>query len=74
MKLVTFAGPPSAGKTSVALRTAENLTAAGFRVGAVKFDCISTTDDALYRKKGIPVLTGISGSLCPDHYFIVPAV
>jgi Ni2+-binding GTPase involved in maturation of urease and hydrogenase len=70
MRFVTFAGPPSAGKTSVALRTAENLGAAGSRVGVVKFDCISTTDDETYRKKGIPVLTGISGSLCPDHYFI----
>jgi Ni2+-binding GTPase involved in maturation of urease and hydrogenase len=43
---------------------------AGFRVGAVKFDCISTQDDERYRKRGVPVLTGISGNLCPDHYFI----
>jgi Ni2+-binding GTPase involved in maturation of urease and hydrogenase len=42
----------------------------GLRVGAVKFDCISTQDDERYRKRGIPVLTGISGNLCPDHYFI----
>jgi Ni2+-binding GTPase involved in maturation of urease and hydrogenase len=70
MRLVTFAGPPSAGKTSVAIRTAEGLAAAGLKVGAVKFDCISTVDDRIYQKRGIPVLTGISGSLCPDHYFI----
>jgi Ni2+-binding GTPase involved in maturation of urease and hydrogenase len=43
----------------------------GFSVGAVKFDCISTQDDALYKKKGLPVLTGISGNLCPDHYYAV---
>lgn len=42
----------------------------GLTVGAVKFDCISTTDDELYQKRGIPVLTGISGNFCPDHYFI----
>jgi Ni2+-binding GTPase involved in maturation of urease and hydrogenase len=42
----------------------------GLRVGVVKFDCISTEDDELYRKKGIPVLIGISGNLCPDHYYI----
>jgi Ni2+-binding GTPase involved in maturation of urease and hydrogenase len=42
----------------------------GFRVGAVKFDCLSTQDDERYRKRGIPVLTGISGNLCPDHYFV----
>jgi Ni2+-binding GTPase involved in maturation of urease and hydrogenase len=70
VKLVTFAGPPSSGKTSAAIRTAECLMGEGFSVGAVKFDCISTEDDDAYRKKGIPVLTGISGGLCPDHYFI----
>jgi Ni2+-binding GTPase involved in maturation of urease and hydrogenase len=70
VKFVTFAGPPSAGKTSTAIKTAECLMREGFRVGAVKFDCISTQDDERYRKRGIPVLTGISGNLCPDHYFI----
>ncbi|GHV29464.1 hypothetical protein AGMMS4952_15210 [Spirochaetia bacterium] len=70
MRLVTFAGPPSAGKTSAAIKTAEFLLKEGFTVGAVKFDCITTADDELYRKRGIPVLTGISGNLCPDHYFI----
>jgi Ni2+-binding GTPase involved in maturation of urease and hydrogenase len=70
MKLVTFAGPPSAGKTSAAIKTAEVLLKEGFTVGAVKFDCITTADDETYRKRGIPVLTGISGNLCPDHYFI----
>jgi len=70
MKLVTFAGPPSSGKSSAAVKTAECLIADGFSVGAVKFDCISTEDDALYRKKNIPVLTGIAGNLCPDHYYV----
>jgi Ni2+-binding GTPase involved in maturation of urease and hydrogenase len=42
----------------------------GLQVGAVKFDCISTQDDERYRKRGVPVLTGISGNICPDHYFI----
>jgi Ni2+-binding GTPase involved in maturation of urease and hydrogenase len=40
-------------------------------VGVVKFDCITTADDEIYRRRGIPVLTGISGNLCPDHYFII---
>ncbi|MDR3248294.1 MAG: hypothetical protein LBT39_05855 [Treponema sp.] len=70
MRLVTFAGPPSAGKTSAAIKTAERLMAEGFTVGAVKFDCISTSDDERYTKHGIPVLTGLSGALCPDHYFV----
>jgi Ni2+-binding GTPase involved in maturation of urease and hydrogenase len=70
VRFITFAGPPSVGKTSTAIKTAECLARSGFRVGAVKFDCISTQDDERYRKRGIPVLTGISGNLCPDHYFI----
>ena len=70
MRFITFAGPPSAGKTSAAIKAAECLMREGFRLGAVKFDCISTRDDERYRKRGISVLTGISGNLCPDHYFI----
>ncbi|MDR0723070.1 MAG: hypothetical protein LBF75_09835 [Treponema sp.] len=71
MKLITFAGPPSAGKTATAIKTAEHLMREGFTLGAVKFDCIATEDDGLYRKKGIPVLRGIAGNLCPDHYYII---
>jgi Ni2+-binding GTPase involved in maturation of urease and hydrogenase len=70
MRLITFAGPPSAGKTSAAIRTAEILLKEEAKVGAAKFDCISTQDDEAYAKKGIPVLTGISANLCPDHYYI----
>ena len=70
MRLVTFAGPPSAGKTSAAIKTAEVLLKEGLWGGAVKFDCSNTADDEIYRKRGIPVLTGISGNLCPYHYFI----
>jgi Ni2+-binding GTPase involved in maturation of urease and hydrogenase len=68
--MISVAGPPSSGKSSVILKTAERLLREGFSVGAVKFDCISTRDDALYRKKGIPVLTGLAGNLCPDHYYV----
>ncbi|MFW5749393.1 MAG: GTP-binding protein, partial [Halanaerobium sp.] len=40
------------------------------KVGVVKFDCLYTDDDELYRKAGVPVKKGLSGSLCPDHYFV----
>ncbi len=70
MRLVTVSGPPSSGKTSVILKTLEHLRAAGRRVGVVKFDCLSTLDDELYRRHGIPVRKGLSGALCPDHYFV----
>jgi Ni2+-binding GTPase involved in maturation of urease and hydrogenase len=37
--------------------------------GVVKFDCLSTDDDARYSRAGIPVRKGLSRSICPDHYF-----
>lgn len=70
MKLITVAGPPSSGKTSVILRVARCLTADGAKVGVVKFDCLSSSDGAVFRDAGLPVLTGLSGNFCPDHYFI----
>lgn len=70
MQLITVAGPPSSGKTSVLLKTLESLTAGGIGVGVIKFDCLLTDDDAIYREAGIPVQKGLSGVLCPDHYFV----
>lgn len=70
MNLVTFSGPPSSGKTAVILKTIEAIQQQGLNVGVVKFDCLYTDDDELYRKAGVPVKKGLSGSLCPDHYFV----
>ncbi|MBU5455888.1 MULTISPECIES: GTP-binding protein [Eubacteriales] len=69
MNLVNVSGPPSSGKTSVILKTIESIKSRGLSVGVVKFDCLYTDDDLLYEKSGIPVKKGLSGSLCPDHYF-----
>jgi Ni2+-binding GTPase involved in maturation of urease and hydrogenase len=71
MRLITFAGPSGSGKTAVIVKVAEILQNEGNGVGVVKFDCISAQDDKHYRKHGIPVLSGISANLCPDHYFVV---
>ncbi|WP_432822712.1 GTP-binding protein [Trichloromonas sp.] len=70
MKLVTVAGPPSCGKTSVILRAAEGLAKNGVKLGVVKFDCLFSDDQQRYEKAGIPVKTGLAGGLCPDHFFI----
>jgi Ni2+-binding GTPase involved in maturation of urease and hydrogenase len=70
MNLITFSGPPSSGKTSVILKTIDALKMRKLKVGVVKFDCLSTDDDILYEKANIPVRKGLSGSLCPDHYFV----
>ena len=70
MNLIIFSGPPSSGKTSVILKTIEALKSQGRSVGVVKFDCLYTDDDKLYAKAEIPVKKGISGALCPDHFFV----
>lgn len=69
MNLTIFSGPPSSGKTSVILKTIAALQNRGIKVGVVKFDCLYTDDDAAYEKAGVPVKKGLSGALCPDHFF-----
>lgn len=70
MNLVVVSGPPSSGKTSIILKTIASLSLQGLKTGVIKFDCLYTDDDELYKKAGIPVQKGISGSLCPDHFFV----
>ena len=61
MKLITLAGPPSSGKTAVTIKTIASLQREGLRVGVVKFDSLSTQDQALYEKQAVSVTTGQSG-------------
>lgn len=70
MKLVTISGPPSSGKTAVLVGVIKAMRASGHRVGALKYDCLATDDDAIFTSLGVPVQTGLSGNLCPDHYFV----
>lgn len=69
MKLITVAGPPSSGKTSVILKLLENMQVKE-NVGVVKFDCLTSFDQERYEEAGIPVQTGFSGKICPDHFFV----
>ena len=70
MRLVTVAGPPTCGKTSVLRHLAIHLQTAGRKVGVIKLDCLTTDDAARYREAGLEhVAQGLSGSLCPDHFF-----
>jgi Ni2+-binding GTPase involved in maturation of urease and hydrogenase len=68
MRLVTVAGPPSCGKTSLIIKTCGHLTAAGTFCSVVKFDCLQSRDDTLYAASNIPVTVALSGGLCPDHF------
>lgn len=70
MKLVTVAGPPSSGKTSVILQLAESLKEKEQKLGVVKFDCLTSFDQHRYREAGIHVQVGYSGKVCPDHFYV----
>lgn len=70
MKLITVAGPPSSGKTSVILHLIKKLHKERISAGVVKFDCISPQDKEIYEKAGVPVRVGLAGNLCPDHFFV----
>ncbi|WP_353095943.1 GTP-binding protein [Tissierella praeacuta] len=69
MNLIIFSGPPSSGKTSIIIKAIDALKQRNISVGVVKFDCLYTDDDILYEKAGVPVKKGLSGALCPDHFF-----
>ena len=70
MKFVTFSGPPSSGKTSIILKVIDCLKDAESKFGVIKFDCLTTYDDVLYKKAEVEVMVGLSGNLCPDHFYI----
>jgi Ni2+-binding GTPase involved in maturation of urease and hydrogenase len=70
MKFVTVAGPPSSGKTAVLMHTIQRFIEDDTRVAVGKIDCLETDDGERYRKLGIPVVVGLSGDLCPDHYYV----
>ncbi|CQR73550.1 Urease accessory protein UreG [Sporomusa ovata DSM 2662] len=70
MQLITVSGPPSAGKTAVIAKIVEGLQQDKMKVAVVKFDCLSTKDQEFYQKKGIVARTGLSGNICPDHFFV----
>ncbi|MFA5616625.1 MAG: GTP-binding protein [Syntrophorhabdaceae bacterium] len=70
MRIITVSGPPSSGKTGVLIKTIGHLAQSGQTSGIVKFDCVSTIDEALYRAAGIKAKIGLSGQICPDHFFV----
>lgn len=69
MKLITVAGPPSSGKTSLILRWIEAMGLPEGKVGVVKFDCLTSFDSMRYEENRVPARTGYSGKFCPDHFF-----
>lgn len=70
IRLITIAGPPSSGKTSVIIKTIESNPELKNNCGVIKFDCSTSLDEMQYAQNGIVAKTGLAGNLCPDHYFI----
>lgn len=69
MRMTTFAGAHACGKTAVIVKTVELLAQRKISAGVMKLDCISSNDDRVYEKAGIPVVKYLSGNTCPDHHF-----
>ncbi|GAF04674.1 GTP-binding protein [Saccharicrinis fermentans] len=70
VKLITVAGPPSSGKTSVIIKTIESALGMKTNCGVIKFDCLSALDEEQYTACGITAKTALAGNLCPDHFFV----
>ncbi|MGO8807326.1 MAG: GTP-binding protein [Candidatus Bathyarchaeia archaeon] len=70
MNFITVAGPPSSGKTSVIIQLAACLKEKNIKIGVVKFDCLTSFDQLRYQEARILVQVGVSGKVCPDHFFI----
>lgn len=70
MRLITFAGPPSSGKTAVISKMIHIYLDRQKKVGVAKFDCLQSNDDKFFARMKVPVLLGLSGQQCPDHYFV----
>ncbi len=67
MKLLIIAGPPSAGKTTVARQVIRHLLLKS-KVSYFKIDVVRAFEDEELKKEfGIPTRKVYSGDLCPDH-------
>lgn len=70
MKLITISGPPSSGKTAVLLRLIGEMQRQEKSAGVIKFDCLYANEALKFQKLNVPVKVGLSGNLCPDHFFV----
>ncbi|MDO5845756.1 MAG: GTP-binding protein [Methanocorpusculum sp.] len=70
VKLITVAGPPSAGKTAVIRQIIKNLLPQ--KVAYLKIDVVQAwEDEELAEEFGIPTKKVYSGDMCPDHMGIM---
>jgi len=41
----------------------------GRSIGVAKFDCLATEDARIFLSDGLEAIQGLSGGLCPDHFY-----
>jgi Ni2+-binding GTPase involved in maturation of urease and hydrogenase len=68
MITIIVGGTPASGKTSILKHSIKYLINQNYFPALCKIDCIQSNDDIVYKPLGIPVVQGLSGSICPDHY------
>ena len=42
----------------------------GHKAGVIKFDCLYANEALQFAKIKVPIKVGLSGNLCPDHFFV----
>jgi Ni2+-binding GTPase involved in maturation of urease and hydrogenase len=71
MKIIITAGAPASGKTSILFRTIKYLKGLDIKMAVAKLDCLKSDDQKIYEALNIPVITGLSENLCPDHFLAI---
>ncbi|MDF2927381.1 MAG: Ni2+-binding GTPase [Paenibacillaceae bacterium] len=71
MDSILVGGAPACGKTSFLLHVLDAMIHSGGKPAVCKIDCLKSGDEGLYRRLQVPVVQGLCGSLCPDHYLAV---
>lgn len=69
-KIVLVSGLASVGKTSVLRFLVPECIEKGKRISYCKFDCLCSEDEKVFSGLDVPVVTGLSGDICPDHFLV----
>jgi Ni2+-binding GTPase involved in maturation of urease and hydrogenase len=70
MKFITIAGLHHVEKLLSSFITIKRLLEDDTKVAVGKMTAWKTDDGERYKDLGIPVIVGLSGDLCPDHYYV----
>lgn len=69
-KMLLFSGGAAVGKTAVLRHVIPALQRRGAWPAACKIDCVSDDDRRVFAGLGVPVVAGIGGDVCPDHFLV----